>query len=562
MTLAVIFVLSTLMVSHVAPSSLADTDLIYGILNSTEQHVFESILLCRQNESSSCSIFLHILWQKYAGHDGKLNTDELDNLLNSGRKSKTVNQSLCGTSKDLHCLLENSCFSAVDLFDLNGHQEQTDIDFDEFISLLPSIVYTLQQTNCFHGNQTSSGRPPHKPPVGQVWGFGFLCVTLINLCSLLGMVFIPFTKKPIYKKLLMFMVALGVGTLTGSSLLFLIPECFGLTHEDSPYKDDYIWKATTIIGGIYLFFLTERILQSIMDKRDESAALHRDHVGSVKLKSRTRQDSTSMNMSFSVPDSLADKEITSYEPQKSHLKLQVHQTPHELNPKHLQLHHSATNESRISQKPLIEEAGNADKTEDEGIDNVTVTFEKDNGHCQQQSDSSGVKTKSKKKVIKSVAWMIVFGDGLHNFIDGLSIGAAFSENILAGISVSLAVICEELPHELGDFAILLNSGMTVKQALKYNFLSACMCYFGLVIGIVIGEMTNGSTWIFAIAGGMFLYISLVDMLPEVNHAAQEEVRITGKPLVVFVLQNTGLLTGYGLMLFLAIFAGKIDLEST
>ena len=59
--------------------------------------------------------------------------------------------------------------------------------------------------------------------------------------------------------------------------------------------------------------------------------------------------------------------------------------------------------------------------------------------------------KTTKPVIKPVAWMVIFGDGLHNFIDGLSIGAAFSESLLAGISVSVAVICEELPHELGTF---------------------------------------------------------------------------------------------------------------
>ena len=56
--------------------------------------------------------------------------------------------------------------------------------------------------------------------------------------------------------------------------------------------------------------------------------------------------------------------------------------------------------------------------------------------------------------------MIIFGDGLHNFIDGVSIGAAFTESILAGVSVSVAILCEELPHELGKFITKLYS--TVK----------------------------------------------------------------------------------------------------
>ena len=55
--------------------------------------------------------------------------------------------------------------------------------------------------------------------------------------------------------------------------------------------------------------------------------------------------------------------------------------------------------------------------------------------------------------IKPVAWMIVFGDALHNFVDGVSIGAAFSADLLAGVSLSLAVVCEELPHELGELTL-------------------------------------------------------------------------------------------------------------
>ena len=71
-----------------------------------------------------------------------------------------------------------------------------------------------------------------------------------------------------------------------------------------------------------------------------------------------------------------------------------------------------------------------------------------NQACTEESARSSVSETGGE--IKAVAWMVIFGDGLHNFIDGLSIGAAFSKNILAGVSVSLAVMCEELPHELGN----------------------------------------------------------------------------------------------------------------
>lgn len=55
--------------------------------------------------------------------------------------------------------------------------------------------------------------------------------------------------------------------------------------------------------------------------------------------------------------------------------------------------------------------------------------------------------------VKTIAWMIIIGDGLHNFLDGLAIGAAFTDSIFAGMSISLAVICEELPHELGIIVV-------------------------------------------------------------------------------------------------------------
>ena len=63
--------------------------------------------------------------------------------------------------------------------------------------------------------------------------------------------------------------------------------------------------------------------------------------------------------------------------------------------------------------------------------------------------------------------------------------------------------------------MLLNAGMGYRTAMFFNFLSACSCYLGLVIGLILGYKTSAVKWIYALAGGMFLYISLVDMVSEI-----------------------------------------------
>ncbi|XP_069117373.1 metal cation symporter ZIP14-like [Argopecten irradians] len=160
--------------------------------------------------------------------------------------------------------------------------------------------------------------------------------------------------------------------------------------------------------------------------------------------------------------------------------------------------------------------------------------------------------------VATVAWTLLLGDALHNISDGLAMGAAYTENVALGISVSLAILSEELPHELGDIAILLHSGMTIKRALFYNFLAAVTIYLGLVIGIVIGENTTANTYIFAFAGGLFVYIALADMVPEIgNQAVIAETLGQDSPRVVFFLQNFGLVVGFGIVILVATLGGNI-----
>uniref|UniRef100_A0A1I8N4E0 ZIP Zinc transporter n=1 Tax=Musca domestica TaxID=7370 RepID=A0A1I8N4E0_MUSDO len=151
--------------------------------------------------------------------------------------------------------------------------------------------------------------------------------------------------------------------------------------------------------------------------------------------------------------------------------------------------------------------------------------------------------------LSAVVWMIIMGDGLHNFTDGMAIGAAFAENLAGGFSTALAVFCHELPHELGDFAILIKAGMSVKSAVYYNLLTGVLSFIGMIVGIIFGQSHETAQWMFAAAAGLFIYIAMVDMMPEIS-AAHKSVQ-------QFALQILGMSSGVLLMLLIAIYEGDL-----
>ena len=110
--------------------------------------------------------------------------------------------------------------------------------------------------------------------------------------------------------------------------------------------------------------------------------------------------------------------------------------------------------------------------------------------------------------------MILIGDSLHNFVDGVAIAVAFSSSISLGISTSVAVIAHEIPQEVGDFAILLESGYSRSRALVWNGLSslaalpdALMTYF------LFPFIQPLVPFLLSVSAANFIYIALADLVP-------------------------------------------------
>ena len=115
--------------------------------------------------------------------------------------------------------------------------------------------------------------------------------------------------------------------------------------------------------------------------------------------------------------------------------------------------------------------------------------------------------------IKPLAWLILVGDSIHNFADGLALGAAISQSLSLGISTAIAIVFHEIPHELGDFFVLLSTGMSWYVAICFNFVSALTAVLGFFVGVAIGTSNeSANNWILALAAGVFLYIALVDLV--------------------------------------------------
>lgn len=157
-----------------------------------------------------------------------------------------------------------------------------------------------------------------------------------------------------------------------------------------------------------------------------------------------------------------------------------------------------------------------------------------------------VKEDKKGTKLTPVAFMVVLGDGLHNLTDGLAIGAAFAMDPVTGMATALAVLCHELPHELGDFALLLQTGLNIKRAIFLNIVSSILSFMGMAIGLCVAGMhSNMVRWIYASTAGSFLYIAFADLIPEITRNGDKTFKNS-------IIQILGILLGGIIMILIAL----------
>ena len=141
-------------------------------------------------------------------------------------------------------------------------------------------------------------------------------------------------------------------------------------------------------------------------------------------------------------------------------------------------------------------------------------------------------------------WMILLGDGMHNFTDGILIAAAFLANPQLGIVTGVAIIAHEIPQEIGDFIVLLNAGFSRTRAYVYNLLCSLLAVAGGLLGYyTLDKATNLIPFVLVFASSGFIYIAVSDLMPQMQRRATMRETIPQVLLialgVVIVLFLTG-----------------------
>lgn len=152
--------------------------------------------------------------------------------------------------------------------------------------------------------------------------------------------------------------------------------------------------------------------------------------------------------------------------------------------------------------------------------------------------------KPEPKEIKVAGYLNLAADFSHNFTDGLAIGSSYLAGNTVGLVTTVTILLHEVPHEIGDFAILVQSGVSKKNAMLLQLTTAVGALLGTAISLLAQNSLMATQWILPFTAGGFIYIALVSVIPELLDEEKPNFKQT-------VLQIAAMLGGVFMMVLIA-----------
>lgn len=285
-----------------------------------------------------------------------------------------------------------------------------------------------------------------------------LAIFIVTACSLVTIAVFPGLDGK-RRNLISFFVAFSVGCLLGDVVFHLLPEMDGINGNTATS----LGISICFLVGVYLFFGMEKYLQTF----------HHGHKHSNRsafcLETGKASDNPSSEYSR-IPTGASAAQPPNTNSEGSFYAL----AGANMNSSLKYLQHTYTNE----------------------IQSSCATSE-----CELCLESP-------------LIYSVVAGDFLHNFIDGIAIGASFLASVRTGVTTTVAILFHEIPHELSDYAVLIGSGISGKKAFWYCFMSNLSAFIGIIPALLLGKNEMWRQFVLGFTAGVFLYVAMADLIPE------------------------------------------------
>lgn len=364
------------------------------------------------------------------------------------------------------------CLSGPDAF------KAADLDNSGHLTVLELPVALGNLLRCIMGDEAHDhGSTCSRPSTAEAWFATFIATVIISLISVVGILVVPMGSFLRYA--LRLLVSFAVGALLADVLLHIIPHTLpinvkedsegdhsGHDHSAPISKGSMYGRLVLMCGSIWVFFLFERLVRLLAGGSHGHTSFHEDSANGGD-------------------------------------------------------HHGKHDPSNTVTTDLVSGGGGALDLNDKKRIKCDAKFGSRAWLYHVLlgpvyfARSDGKTPSFWKGELAPVAYVNLFSDGIHNFVDGITLGVAFTKDFDLGVTTAIAILFHEIAQEFGDFAILLSAGMAKWQAVLANLACACLAIIGGFVGCAIGSGGDDvATWVLCFGAGGFLYIALSAMLPE------------------------------------------------
>lgn len=325
----------------------------------------------------------------------------------------------------------------------------------------------------------------------EAWLYSIPATILVGMCGIFPLLVFPVEagqalREGVTADHLKLLLSFAVGGLLGDVFLHLLPEAWAHVHEGYPHTNHF-YIGFWVLAGMFGFLTLEKIFAE--ENEDEKS-----------LKEKDKSEGKDVT-NGAISNGCAHHENSAKKKDACNGKL----------------HNGTVSNGDVKKSDTHLRQRNRDTSSESSTPNGTV-----------QETALQETQDTKEENVKVIGYLNLLANSIDNFTHGLAVAGSFVVSTKVGLCTTCAILLHEVPHEVGDFAILLKSGFRRWDAAVGQMVTASAGLAGCVFGLIADHAGDSTAWVLPFTSGGFIYIALVTIVPDLlkETRAKESIKQT------------------------------------